>query len=182
MPAGIVTRALRRWDCEIPSFPSLTGSKGRLVVTAAGEGESILVVPGATSRDGSKGTRSQPVSCSGWPSESSTLASAGVEPSGKLGFGSSQDSARNQVEYRCGNSTGLKHVVGSVRLVPSPARPLVTRRFFRAEKGWEGFGSGIVKASWKSLSHAISVFKKSSFSKPITKPKSAGSPSCGTRL
>src|SRR5690242_732057 len=117
MRSGSEISALRTCDCEIPSVspfltspPSLAGSNGSVVSTVAAAGESTALVPGSMITPGSNGTLSQPVGAI----PGGSFASHGVEPAGKFGFSSPQECARNQVEYRVGNSFGSKHVVGVV--------------------------------------------------------------------
>src|SRR4051794_28115528 len=146
MPCGRVISALRTWDWEIPSVspfpftrtspPSLAGSNGSVVSTVAPEGESTEFVPASTLTPGSNGTLSQPVGAA----PGGSFASQGVVPSGKVGFGSPQESPRHHVEYRCGHSLGLKQVVGSVMCVPSPDWPKAMIRFLRVETPSEGAG------------------------------------------
>src|ERR1700753_1534372 len=75
IPAGKVILASRRWDSEIVSPPS---TKGSVVSTVAGAGESTWLLPG------SEGPFMQPVGIrpSGVP------AGTAEEPAGKLGSGS----------------------------------------------------------------------------------------------
>src|SRR5690349_20395362 len=73
-------------------------------------------------------------------------------------------------------------VVGLVMKVPLPDLPFWTSRLFRVENGAEGGGSSIVNDSWKSLSQATSVLRKTSSLPAITNPKRAGSPFSGSML